>query len=422
MGEDKDIIKAECSNNEETAEIEIYQEVLDAKPVDFEQNSLAIPTDHIGFKERIDALIPMINGVASAIPNETAAVVRFPIVNGKQLGWNDLLNRKTPGWEEWKQLTGFNAKGKFNPQAAIKKAGITSNPVAIANIALQGAAMVVGQAYMTEINAKLESIESGIANIERILERDKEAQIEGNYRMLKRYASNLEDNTADGQKMQAVKNSLETIRKETLQLWSYEISALKDFRGKLEKPGRIDEKAARKNLNELHSLEMAFETVYRLAMLVEQTSMQYDNDFSEVRLDKAKQEASNMLEEYQVIHMAAVDSFIEKVKNMKGLPPLAIAEKREIEDSENPLDGMLKTVGELADRITPLAMLGEGKKRNAAKKEELKRDITDDSGVQNAASDQTEQIEQLRFMFNEATGMIITDGVIQFIKEDDTEN
>ena len=44
-------------------------------------------------------------------------IVRFP----EGAGWNDLLNRKTPGWEEWKQL-GILKDGKFRPQAAIKQA------------------------------------------------------------------------------------------------------------------------------------------------------------------------------------------------------------------------------------------------------------------------------------------------------------
>ena len=104
-----------------------------------------------------------------------------------------------------------------------------SNPAAVADLALQGAAIVVGQAYMTEINNKLEGIESGIATIERMLERDKESKLEGNFRALKRYVANLEDNSLDPNKKQAVLGSIENIRTETLQLWAYQIKAMEDF-------------------------------------------------------------------------------------------------------------------------------------------------------------------------------------------------
>ena len=403
------------TNNDESIEITYDVEELIASPVD-NAHVLSIPSGFEGFKARLDALVPFMGSIAGALPGKDAAIVKFPIVDGKQLGWNDLLNRKTPGWEEWKQLGGFNKDGKFNPQAAIQKAGLKSNPAAVANLALQGAAVVVGQAYMAEINNKLEGIESGIASIERILERDKEAQIDGNFRALKRFVENLEDNSLDTQKKQAVIGSLEGIRTETLQLWSYQIKAMDDFKKEISKPGRLDAKSAETAIEDLHRIEEASAATFRLLMLVEQTSMQYDNNFSVKRLAKAKREAKELAGEYQAVHDDACRKLSVKVDKVKGLSPIAIAERKKLSDqSANIFDGIVKNVGELAERITPKALIDEGIRKRELKKRELWRDISSGDYMADVASEQVARYEQLNFMFNEANGLLITDSEIRFV-------
>lgn len=403
------------TNNDESIEISYDVEELIASPVD-DAHVLSIPNGFEGFKARLDALVPFMGSIAGALPGKDAAIVRFPIVDGKQLGWNDLLNRKTPGWEEWKQLGGFNKDGKFNPQAAIQKAGLKSNPAAVANLALQGAAVVVGQAYMAEINNKLEGIESGIASIERMLERDKEAQIDGNFRALKRFVENLEDNSLDTQKKQAVIGSLEGIRTETLQLWSYQIKAMDDFKKEISKPGRLDAKSTETAIEDLHGIEEASAATFRLLMLVEQTSMQYDNDFSVKRLAKAKREAKELASEYQAVHDDACRKLSVKVDKVKGLSFIAIAERKKLSDQPaNIFDGIMKNVGELAERITPKALIDEGSRKRELKKRELWRDISSGDYMADVASEQVARYEQLNFMFNEANGLLITDSEIRFV-------
>ena len=408
MYKDSDNVSIEVSYNVEE---------LIAGSVD-DMRNLSIPSDYEGFKARLDALVPLIGDAVAVIPGKDAAIVRFPVVDGKQLGWNDLLNRKTPGWENWKQLGGFNKDGKFNPQAAIKKAGLKSNPAAVANLALQGAAIVVGQAYMAEINSKLEGIESGIASIKRMLERDKEAQLDGNFRALRRYVADLEDNSLDVQKRQAVLGSLENIRTGTLHLWSYQIRAIQDFEQEVSKPGRIDAKKAESLIEKLHKIEKATADTFRLLMLIEQTSMQYDNDFSEKRLNKAKDEANELFAEYKVMHDDACRKLGTKVDKVKGLSPIAVAKRRElVGDPENLLDGIAKNIGEVAERITPKALIDEGKRQGVSKKRKLWHDISSNDMVKDAALEQITRYEQLNFMFNKADGLLVSEDEIYFIKK-----
>ena len=392
-------------------------EELIAGSVD-DMHNLSIPSDYEGFKARLDALVPLIGDAVAAIPGKDVAIVRFPVVDGKQLCWNDLLNRKTPGWENWKQLGGFNKDGKFNPQAAIKKAGLKSNPAAVANLVLQGAAVVVGQAYMTEISNKLESIESGIASIERMLERDKEAQLDGNFRALRRYTANLEDNSLDPQKKQAVIGSLEHIRTDTLKLWSYQVKALEDFKQEVSKPGRIDAKQAESVIDDLRKIEETTSAAFQLLMLIEQTSMQYDNDFSEKRLNKAKEEVKELIAEFQVVNDDVCRQLRVKIDKVKGLSPIAVAKRRElIEEPANILDGMAKNVGEVAERITPIALIDEGKRQKETKKKELLRELSSGDDLEDVLVEHIDRYERLNFMFNEADGLLVSEDEIYFIKK-----
>lgn len=116
----------------------------------------------------IDAMIPVAAAAVDAGAQYGMAVVRFP----EGVGWADLC--KSPR-EGYKLLSNFK-DGKFNEMAAIKQAGLQGP--AVANLALQGAAVVVGQAYMAQINEQL-AVLGDLKNRVRLFQEDERR---GNYR------------------------------------------------------------------------------------------------------------------------------------------------------------------------------------------------------------------------------------------------
>ena len=84
------------------------------------------------------------------------------------------------------------------------------------------------------------------------------------------------------------------------------------------KPKRIDAKTAESTIDELHKLEETATSTFQLLMMIEQTSMQYDNDFSEKRLDKAIGEAKELMGEYQEVHDDACMKLAVKIEKVKG--------------------------------------------------------------------------------------------------------
>jgi len=184
----------------------------------------------------------------------------------------------------------------------------------------------------------------------------------------------------------------------------------------------LNEKETREAIDKLRTLEEASAPTFQLAMLVEQTSMQYDNDFSSKRVGKLKASASYMLEEYQSAHDDVCRKLSVKVDKVKGLSPIAVAKKRELkEPPKNPVDGAVKHVGEFVDRHTPLAVLKEGKKKNEDKKRGLYREISKDGSMPSTVDAQISRLDNLDFMFNGANALLITEGEIRFIADADTD-
>lgn len=131
----------------------------------------------------VDQLVPLGATWGQAAATRGLAVVKFP----EGVTWADLCVRQSDGWN---LLSSFNKEtGKFNKMAGIKQAGL--QPQAVANIALQSAAVAVGMAYMNEINDKLEGLQEGIEEIQRVMERQRDARLKAGYDALYRLSLNL---------------------------------------------------------------------------------------------------------------------------------------------------------------------------------------------------------------------------------------
>ena len=124
----------------------------------------------------VDALMPLTANAAQAAQEYGMAVVKFP----DGVGWADLCVRNDDGLKLLANIKG----GKFNRMAGLKQAKL--QPAAAVNLVLQGAAIVVGMAYMNQISDKLDGLQSGIEEIQRDMQRERDAEIEAAYGALTR--------------------------------------------------------------------------------------------------------------------------------------------------------------------------------------------------------------------------------------------
>lgn len=371
-------------------------------------DQVVIDADSVDGMGRLDALIPAASAAVDAMEQWDQAIVRFP----KNTGWNDLLNRKTPGWEDWKQL-GSLKNGEFQPQAAIKQAKL--QPAAIGNLALQGAAIVVGQAYMTEINNQLDDIRYGISAIQQEMSLDREAKIEARFEKLQEYAACYEENCARPEKRQAVLNNVEAICLDALEAWKFEVKSMHNLEAQLSKTGRLKDDELRNKIREFQSRERDSQTAFTLYACAEQVSMQYDGDFSQARIERERNKAAECLKQYEEARGGVRRLLSEKIERAWG-DLIAVPDLKDEEyEQKNFVDGALHTATSVANKITPLALIGEGKRKTTERKANYQRAVDVSNPVAEVCAKRDEELDRIDFLYNKADTMLIADDGIHLI-------
>lgn len=363
----------------------------------------------IGGGAYADALIPMAAKAADAAVQWDHAIVRFP----EGASWNDLLNRKTPGWEKWRQL-GILKDGKFQPQAAIRQAKL--QPVAVANLALQGAAIVVGQAYMAEISKQLEGIESGIAAIQQEMRLEREADSEARFEKLLEYLAQYDEISTNPERRQAVHNAIEGICVETLKAWKFQVKAMRDYGVRIERSKRMKDDEVRARCHEFQSKERDAQAAFRLFLAAEQASMQYDGDFSAARIKREREKIDRCLGDYAEARDKAQGLLGERIKGMRGELFVVPTDKDDGYESQNPLFDAAHFVAHNAPRVTPLALRKEAKRQAAAKRSRYRKAVGVDDPIVLIGEDRDKELSRMNFIYNEADAMLIDDGGIHFLK------
>lgn len=357
-----------------------------------------------------DSLVPLAAAGADVAAQYTHAVVKLPA--GKT--WADLVDRKCG--DGWKML---NVKGEgrgLGEMGAIKQVGL-SGP-AVANLALQGAAVVVGQAYMAEISSRLDNIEKGISAIQRDMEREREAKVESSFAMLRRYARHYDEFAADPAKRQAVLVEIESIIRDAHAACSYQLKVMKDLARELSKGRRSKRDDVQSMVAKLKRAERNTAVAFQLLACAQQVSMQYDQDFSPKRIKREREELQQILDEYCKAHDQAFDNVSKKISNLKG-KPLAIAAAADDSDyvTDNLFFGIGHAVARQAARIAPPAMRDTAKSevistRNALRQEAASgRDVVADT-----CRAQSENLDRLDLVYNKADAVVIGKDKVRFLK------
>lgn len=391
----------------ESAEI-VYSN--DADDVDLSlYRVVEIDPESVGGRDFFDALIPLAGNVAEAAAQYDHAIVKFP----EGIGWNDLLNRKTPGWEQFKQCGGFGKNGKFNPQAAIRQ--VKLSPVAVANIALQAAAVAVGQAYMTEISERLSGIEEGVSKIQREMKRERDSKIEASFLMLKDYIEHYAEYSELPEKSQAVQNALEGIKRDALAAWSFQIQSLNDLGLQVRKAGKLDSAGARNFLSVLESCDSSAAAVYTVLLMENQAELQYGGAFGPDKLRDSERRAIAYFEEYDNARSDVQEALRRKIGALKGKPFVAPKLEDDGYEAKNPVAGAIHNAGRNAGRLLPPTMRAEAKRALSAQKRGLSAAASTDGPLAELTEKRRAELKRQNEIFNEATAIVIDEERIRLL-------
>lgn len=274
--------------------------------------------------------------------------------------------------------------------------------------------MVVGQAYMAEINKQLEGITSGITAIQREMKRDRDAKIEARFEKLREYLALYDTISIDPEKKQAVLNSIELICIGALGAWKFQVSALQDFSVRIGKSKRVKQDEVEALLREFQNRERDAQTALRFIVAAEQASMQYDADFSEARIERERSKLGRYLDEYEQVRSQVRNALTEKIEGIRSdLIAIPAAKK---EAHQHPVLGVLHLAGANAQRLLPSSLRKEAKRRHANTRNSYRRLIDADDPIEIVGDKRKSELALLNFIYDEADTMLLDGDGIHFVK------
>lgn len=352
-----------------------------------------------------DSLIPLAAAGADAAAQCSMAVVKFP----EGVGWADLCVRKSDGWN---LLSNFK-DGKLNDLAAIKQAGL--QPTAAANLAMQGAAVAVGAAYMAQISDQLKGIENGIEDIKRELQLERDARLLSSFDMLQRYTLRFDEYMASPEKKQAALIGIEQSLRDAKTMWRFQLDSMRDLGAEVASSRKLKEDEIRMHTDALREMEARASAAFQLCAAVEQLSMRYDEDFSAKRIDAGRAELARLQDEYEQVRGAVRAALLKKALTVGGAP-LALADAAENDyNGTNLLAGAVHAAGATAAKVNPVRMRQKARENIDAKRALLADGISGDSPVRIAVQLQLDALEEIDFIYNQAESMVLRGDEVLFI-------
>lgn len=365
---------------------------------------------------KADAVVPGSVAVADAVNQYGYALVRFP--EGKS--WNDLMPRKTPGYEGWSHFATYGENGGVGGgNAAIRQAGL--QPAAVANLAMQGAAMALGLAYMARIDSKLSDISKGIDEILLYMEEDYVSRLEGHAVALAEYREFYEEYANSVEERTSAITNTERIFEKLRGYWRKELRRMERLQTEVRSQGKtVKEADARRMLEMFIGIDNRMRYIFGLAIISREILMQYGANFSHSRISRERRTVFSMRDEYVSSRDSAVRRFNEMAKRIKA-PITKSIPRAFVEQAEPKLDllpvkygawlggllgaGIGATIGAAGLAVRVGAGVGNV---NSERQQKYLRDVSRiASYIEDTAQAYGRELDNLEFRFNEANALLI---------------
>lgn len=211
-----------------------------------------------------------------------------------------------------------DANGKLNGDVSLRLNGIS--PAQVASVGLSAAAMVVGQAYMTEISDTLHSIDSKLDSVMAMIAGEQKAKVKNAIDIAKTYMQLFEDYQGKpSEALQAARIEIESRYNDIGEVIDWITEQLADIerRAKEIKPAEKDISTL---LDELDSYKEQFELCLQALSALALTRMYYDGCFDQhsalVEQQRIALKSQHFLDRYQ-----RISGIIElQIGAIKGAP------------------------------------------------------------------------------------------------------
>ena len=287
------------------------------KPEELDQISVLgkIDKDNSGgvsLTGKVDAVLGIASNVLDAV--EGANLYKVEVPDGYTL--QDLI--KSSKDDGSLRALVKDANGKLNGDVSLRLNGIS--PAQVASLGLSAAAMVVGQAYMTEISDTLHSIDSKLDSVMAMIAGEQKAKVKNAIDIAKTYMQLFEDYQGKpSEALQAARIEIESRYNDIGEVIDWITEQLADIerRAKEIKPAEKDISTL---LDELDSYKEQFELCLQALSALALTRMYYDGCFDQhsalVEQQRIALKSQHFLDRYQ-----RISGIIElQIGAIKGAP------------------------------------------------------------------------------------------------------
>lgn len=261
---------------------------------------------------KVDAVLGIASNVLDAV--EGANLYKVEVPDGYTL--QDLI--KSSKDDGSLRALVKDANGKLNGDVSLRLNGIS--PAQVASVGLSAAAMVVGQAYMTEISDTLHSIDSKLDSVMAMITGEQKAKVKNAIDIAKTYMQLFEDYQGKpSEALQAARIEIESRYNDIGEVIDWITEQLADIerRAKEIKPAEKDISTL---LDELDSYKEQFELCLQALSALALTRMYYDGCFDQhsalVEQQRIALKSQHFLDRYQ-----RISGIIElQIGAIKGAP------------------------------------------------------------------------------------------------------
>lgn len=287
------------------------------KPEELDQISVLDKIDkdnsgRVSLTGKVDAVLDIASNVLDAV--EGANLYKVEVPDGYTL--QDLI--KSSKDDGSLRALVKDANGKLNGDVSLRLNGIS--PAQVASVGLSAAAMVVGQAYMTEISETLHSIDSKLDSVMAMIAGEQKAKVKNAIDIAKTYMQLFEDYQGkSSEALQAARIEIESRYNDIGEVIDWITEQLADIerRAKEIKPAEKDISTL---LDELDSYKEQFELCLQALSALALTRMYYDGCVDQhsalVEQQRITLKSQHFLDRYQ-----RISGIIElQIGAIKGAP------------------------------------------------------------------------------------------------------
>lgn len=282
---------------------------------DVKSLSVASKVDAVGGINAIERADPLL-GVASDVLEaaENSKLFRVEVPSGYSL--NDLVVSRN-GDGSVRALV-RDPKGRLNGNVSLKPNGL--NPAQLASVGLAAAAMIVGQAYMTEISDSLERIDRKLDTVIAMMVDDKKAAIANARDIARRYMENYADyRQKPPMALQAMRNEMESRYNDVGHVVEWLTERLSSVEGKA-RAAKPKEEDLALLIKELRIYEEQFSLCLHALSALAMTRMYYDGTMDEINALSERRAILDKTRGFMKARRSLAGVLEIKIGSLKGIP------------------------------------------------------------------------------------------------------